>query len=100
LLVTVDAEAKLALGLLNSVGGVASVEVISLPESQSITSQSAPQEPRYDYALNLGDGDNPMDAAPIVASLIAKQGWKLYKLHAEHRNLEQIFSEVSAQGGR
>ncbi len=100
LLVTVDAEAKPVLELLNSVGGVASVEVISLPESQPIPSPSAPQDPRYDYALNLGDGDNPMDAAPIVASLIAKQGWKLYKLHAERHNLEQIFGEVSVQGGR
>ena len=42
-----------------------------------------------------------MDMAPAVAAAAAKQGWALYGLMPEKRNLEKIFSEISemASGG-
>ncbi len=45
---------------------------------------------------DLADEDDPAEAAHIVASRIATEGWKLYALQPERRDLEQIFSEISA----
>jgi ABC-2 type transport system ATP-binding protein len=116
LLVTIDVEEETALDLLNSIDCVASVEALShqqlqeqshqysqeqpQEQSKSLSSPSAQQAPRYGYALNLGEKDDPADAAPLVASLIATQGWKLYELRPERHDLEQIFGEISAQGGQ
>ena len=87
LLVAVDAGPERALELLNSVGGIVSVEPM------------ARQGPGHRYVLDLGEEDDPAEAAHIVASRIATEGWKLYALQPERRDLEQIFSEISAQGG-
>ena len=87
LLVAVDAGPERALELLNSVDGIVSVEPM------------ARQGPGHRYVLDLGEEDDPAEAAHIVASRIATAGWKLYALQPERRNLEQIFSEISAQGG-
>ncbi len=87
LLVAVDAGPDRALELLNSVGGIVSVEPM------------ARQGPGHRYVLDLGEEDDPAEAAHIVASRIATEGWKLYALQPERRDLEQIFSEISAQGG-
>ncbi len=87
LLVAVDAGPDRALELLNSVGGIVSVEPM------------ARQGPGHRYVLDLGEEDDPAEAAHVVASRIATEGWKLYALQPERRDLEQIFSEISAQGG-
>jgi len=98
LLVTVDAEPEPVLALLNTVEGVLAVEALSSSQSQS-QSLSQPQQhrTRYEYALNLGEKNDVMETAPIVANLIAKQGWNLYQLQPERHDLEQIFGEISAR---
>lgn len=88
LLVAVDAEPERALDLFNAIDGVTSVE----PMTQ--------QGPGHRYALDLGNLDDPAETAPIVASQIATEGWKLYTLQPERHDLEKIFSEISAQDGR
>ncbi len=88
LLVAVDAEPERALNLLNSIDGVESVEPM------------AQQGPGHRYALDLGNLDDPAETAPIVASQIAMEGWKLYALQSERHDLEKIFSDISAQDGR
>ena len=88
LLVAVDAEPERALNLLNSIDGVESVEPM------------AQQGPGHRYALDLGKLDDPAEIAPIVASQIAMEGWKLYALQPERHDLQKIFSEISAQDGR
>jgi ABC-2 type transport system ATP-binding protein len=88
LLVAVDAAPELALGLLRSVSGVNGVErVASLGVG-------------HRYALELNDEDSLDDTAPTIASCIAKEGWKLYALQPETRDLESVFGEISAQQGR
>ncbi len=84
LLVAVDAEPTRALELLSAVNDVVSVE----PLTQ--------RGPGHRYVLDLGKEGDPATAAHIVASRIATAGWKLYALQPERRDLEQIFSEISA----
>jgi ABC-2 type transport system ATP-binding protein len=84
LLVAVDAEPERALELLSTVNGVVSVE--PMPQ----------RGPGHRYVLDLGNEGDPAEAAHIVASRIATEGWKLYALQPERRDLEQIFSEISA----
>ena len=84
LMVAVDAGPERALELLSAVKGIVSVE----PMTQ--------QGPGHRYVLDLGKDGDPAEAAHIVASRIATEGWKLYALQPERRDLEQIFSEISA----
>jgi len=84
LLVAVDAEPERALELLSTVNGVVSVE--PMPQ----------RGPGHRYVLDLVNEGDPAEAAHIVASRIATEGWKLYALQPERRDLEQIFSEISA----
>jgi ABC-2 type transport system ATP-binding protein len=84
LLVAVDAGPERALKLLSAVSGIVSVE----PMTQ--------RGPGHRYVLDLGNEGDPAEAAHIVASRIATEGWKLYALQPERRDLEQIFSEISA----
>jgi ABC-2 type transport system ATP-binding protein len=84
LLVAVDAGPERALELLSAVEGVVSVE----PMTQ--------RGPGHRYVLDLGNDGDPAEAAHIVASQIAAKGWKLYALQPERRDLEQVFSEISA----
>lgn len=83
--VAVDATPEHAIAPLSAVNGILSVE----PLTQRGTG--------YRYVLNLGDEDDPAEAAHRVASMIASQGWKLYALQPERRDLEQIFHEISTQ---
>ncbi len=85
LLVVVDAGPERALEMLNSVDGIVSVKPM------------ARHGPGHRYVLDLGEEDDPAEAAHIVASRIATEGWKLYALQPERHDLEQIFSEISAQ---
>jgi len=84
LMVAVDAAPEHALELLSAVKGIVSVE----PATQ--------QGHGHRYVLDLGNEGDPAEAAHLVASRIAAEGWKLYALQPERRNLEQIFSEISA----
>jgi len=84
LLVAVDAGPERALELLSAVNGIVSVEPITQ------------RGPGHRYVLDLGKEGDPAEAAHIVASQIATEGWKLYALQPERRDLEQIFSEISA----
>ena len=85
LVVAVDAGPERALALLSAVNDVVSVE----PMTQ--------RGPGHRYVLDLGNEGDPAEAAHIVASRIATEGWKLYALQPERLDLEQIFSEISAQ---
>lgn len=85
LLVAVDAAPEQALGPLGSVAGISGVETLQDPGTG------------HRYALQL-NGENSLDmAAPTVAGRIAQEGWKLYALQPETRDLETIFGEISAQ---
>ena len=85
LVVAVDAGPERALALLSAVNDVVSGE----PMTQ--------RGPGHRYVLDLGNEGDPAEAAHIVASRIATEGWKLYALQPERLDLEQIFSEISAQ---
>ncbi len=88
LLVSVDAEPERALKLFQSLNGIQSVESLSI------------QGAGYRYALDLGDQNELNEAAPIVANRITSAGLKLFALQPESRDLETIFSEISAQKER
>jgi len=82
--VAVDAGPETALALLGAVHGIVSVESMQQ------------RGPGHRYVLDLVDEGDPAEAAHTIASRIATAGWKLYALQPESRNLEQIFSEISA----
>jgi ABC-2 type transport system ATP-binding protein len=54
----------------------------------------------HGYSLELAGQQELSDTAPQVASRIATQGWKLYALQPESRDLETIFGEISTREGR
>lgn len=85
LLVAVGAEPDQALELLKSVSGIKGVEAVN------------GQGAGHRYALDLSTDDALDEAAPTIASRIAKEGWKLYALQPVTRDLETIFGEISAQ---
>ncbi len=87
LLVAVDAEPEQAVNLFKSVAGVQAVETLG------------ERGAGHRYALDLGQ-DELSDTAPLVASRIATEGFKLYALQPESRDLETIFGEISTQEGR
>ena len=87
LLVAVDAAPEQAVEPLKAVTGVVSVESV------------AAQGPGHRYALDLEEVDDPAEAAPGVADRIAAEGWKLFALQPERRDLEEIFGEISAREG-
>jgi ABC-2 type transport system ATP-binding protein len=88
LLVGVDAEPEKARSLFSTLDSVQSVE------------QVPNQGPGHRYALDLDVVGELYDTAPRVAKRVADEGLKLYSLHAEARDLETVFGEISAQGGR
>ena len=88
LLVAVDAGPEQAMDLLKSVDGIQSV------------AQLSERGLGHRYALDLSGQDELAMTAPMVASRIANEGWKLYALQPESRDLETIFGEISAHRGR
>jgi len=88
LLVSIDAEPVKARSLFSTLDSVQAVEPI------------ANNGPGHRYALDLNGVGDLFDTAPSVAKAIADEGLKLYSLHAETRDLETVFGEISARGGR
>ena len=88
LLVSIDAESDKARTLFGSLDSVQGVEPITY------------HGPGHRYALDLNGVGELFDVAPLVAKRVADEGFKLYSLHAETRDLETVFGEISAQGGR
>jgi len=85
LLVAVDAGPEHALELLSAIDGVVSVEPMTR------------RGPGHRYMLELRKEADPAEAAHLIASRISTAGWKLHALQPERRDLEQVFSEISAQ---
>jgi ABC-2 type transport system ATP-binding protein len=85
LLVAVDAAPERALELFASVDGVGAVESLDGPGTS------------HRYALDLGNETALDDTAPRVADRVAKEGFRLYAMQPENRDLETIFGEISAQ---
>jgi len=84
LLLGVDAGPDQVLGPSGSLDGGRAVEQVET------------QGPVNRYRLNLGDGKELTDTAPQVASTVLAQGWKLFVLQPETRDLETIFGEIAA----
>ena len=85
LLVALDAAPERAVAVLGEVDGVKSVAAIDAPGAG------------YRYALDLEREDGLTETAPLVAHRVAAEGLRLYALHAESRDLETIFGEISAR---
>jgi ABC-2 type transport system ATP-binding protein len=83
--IVVDAGPEQAIALLAAIEGVVSV------------AQMTQNGPGCRYVLDLRDDEDPAEAAQVAASRIAAEGWKLFVLQPERRDLEQVFGEISAQ---
>lgn len=67
----------------------------TLSQVTSVDSATADGK-RHAYTLAIDDGLDPTDVAPSVAQACIEQGFKLYALTPERRDLETIFGELSA----
>jgi ABC-2 type transport system ATP-binding protein len=85
LLLSLDAAPDRALDVLAAIAGVESAEALDS------------DGPVHRYALAVGEGGGLTETAPVVAGRVLEQGWKLYALHPETRNLETVFGEISAR---
>jgi len=85
--VVVDAGPEQAIALLAAIDGVVSV------------ARMTQDGPGYRYVLDLSNDEDPAEAAHLAASQIAAEGWKLFALQPERRDLEQVFGDISAQRG-
>jgi ABC-2 type transport system ATP-binding protein len=83
--VGVDAAPQQALALLGGVEGVRSVAA------------AGEQGRGFFYDLELAGEEALEETAPLVAERVAAEGWRLYALQPESRDLETIFGEISAQ---
>lgn len=88
LLLSVNAEAGKAMAFFGAVAGVAQVAPLG-SVSQSV--------PGATYALTLANIDNRQEAAASIAKAVHDQGWQLYSMGFESRNLETVFAEISVQ---
>lgn len=87
LLVTVDAKPVHFSAAIKSVAGISSINYLRQ------------QENLHYYALQLDDGCKNNSVAPQVAKQIMDNGYQLYTLHQEQRDLEILFREINAQEG-
>jgi ABC-2 type transport system ATP-binding protein len=86
LLLTVDAEQEKATALLGTLAGVSKAASASGSERQGVGRT---------YSLTLAGSDHHQTAAAI-ARAVHEQGWQLYGMQFESRNLETVFAEISA----
>jgi ABC-2 type transport system ATP-binding protein len=54
---------------------------------------------RHAYTLTVDQASDPTDLAPTVAQALIEQGFQLFTLAPERRDLETIFGELSAHDG-
>ena len=85
LLVALDAGPRQAMEPLRAIEGVTQVELLDDAGGT------------HRYALRFSGDAEPLEAAPRVAQRVAGEGWKLYTLQPERRDLETVFAEISAQ---
>jgi ABC-2 type transport system ATP-binding protein len=88
LLVRTNAGQEQAVSMFNSFFDVTKVEIMT--ESQN-------SDPGFCYGLTLNEGCDRSHVASMVAAKIFEQGWLLYMLHFEGRDLESVFAEMSAR---
>lgn len=72
--------------LLRGLQGVAKVEAMTAEHGQ--------------FCFALSGSKTARELAPLAAAAITGQGWPLFSLAPEARNLEKIFSEINMAGGR
>ena len=82
-----DAEPEQTTALLNGLSQVTSVDSV------------AADGKRHVYTLAIAGDLDPTDVAPSVAQALIDQGFKLYIMAPERRDLETIFGELSAHDG-
>ncbi len=88
LMIRVNADAEQANEMLQSIPGCEAVEDVT---------SSHDQRSGFCYGLSLIDIDDGHDQiAAAVAAAIHKQGWQLYAMDFESKDLERVFAEISA----
>jgi len=85
LLVIISAPPDTAETVLKGMSGVNAVHAATVAGSDNHT-----------YALSLNTAENRLQTAADIASTIHENGWQLYGMHFEFRNLETVFAEISA----
>jgi ABC-2 type transport system ATP-binding protein len=85
LLLGIDSKPETAQPVISAVDGVDGVEALAEDNGQ------------YRYAVSSSRDDLDGVAAVLSKALIDK-GCRLYSLHAEHRDLETVFGEISTRG--
>lgn len=88
LLVDTDAERQRAEEVLSAIGTVSAVEPL------------ADGDERSRFALVLDRHEDPAGIGPAVARAAVEGGMNLYSMFPEARDLESVFSEISARNGR
>lgn len=87
LLVSTDAESSTAIPLFNELPKVASV---------SSHTASEPESRVHKYEMLLSSEFESHDTAAEIAKTIHNNGWQLYGMQFEARNLETVFAEIGA----
>ena len=92
LLLTVSGLPDAAIALFGTLAGVEKATQMQLTADAGIGNT---------YALNLTPAADRHATAAAIAAAVHDQGWQLYSLGFEARNLETVFAEISAnEGGR
>ncbi len=89
LFLCIDAEPDRAAGPLTTLAGVDRVDLSGSENSHTHGYTITPQKETDRYALSAQ-----------IAQMVMEQGWQLYELRPEIRDLETIFGQISAQEGR
>jgi len=87
LLVTVNAKPNFFSAVMKKITAISSVDY--LHEKENL----------HHYALQLDEGCQNNEVAPQVAQQVMDNGYQLYALHQEQRDLEILFKEINAQEG-
>lgn len=88
LVVSCDAPRQQVLALLMNINGI---------KEATIQHEDLQQQAGCTYAVHLIAPDQHQNTAAEIAQKIHEQGWKLFSLHSEVRNLESVFAEISAR---
>lgn len=86
LLVTVGSSAQDGEAVLQKIEGITSVGRMTSAPSDGIC-----------FALGLAENSNRTETAATVAGVVHEQGWRLYGLQYEAKDLETVFAQTSAQ---